>query len=84
MVEAAESIPAPTKPQRGRTSDKTMATTLIGTHGLEHIYAHSFPVLVTAIYETMGLDPIQAGVMSAVPNPARLTWSAISNPRWPT
>ena len=66
MVEAADSIPAPTKPQRDRTSDKTMATTLIGTHGLEHIYAHSFPVLVTAIYETMGLDPIQAGVMSAV------------------
>ena len=66
MVEAAESIPAPTKRERGRTSDKTMATTLIGTHGLEHIYAHSFPVIVTAIYESMALDPIQAGVMSAV------------------
>ena len=66
MVEAAESIPAPARQGGGRTNDKTMATTLIGTHGLEHIYAHSFPVLVTAIYETMGLDPIQAGVMSAV------------------
>jgi len=66
VVEAAESIPAPARQGGGRTNDKTMATTLIGTHGLEHIYAHSFPVLVTAIYETMGLDPIQAGVMSAV------------------
>ena len=66
MVEAAESVPAPTKPQRGRTSDKTMATTLIGTHGLEHIYAHSFPVLVTAIYESLALNPLQFGVMLAV------------------
>ena len=66
MVEATESIPAPARQGGGRTSDKTMATTLIGTHGLEHIYAHSFPVLVTAIYESMALDPIQAGVMSAV------------------
>jgi len=66
VVEAAESVPAPTKPQRGRTSDKTMATTLIGTHGLEHIYAHSFPVLVTAIYESLALNPLQFGVMLAV------------------
>ena len=66
MVEAAESIPTLTKPQRGRTSDKTMATTLIGTHGLEHIYAHSFPVLVTAIYESLALNPLQFGVMLAV------------------
>ncbi len=66
MVEATETVPAPARQEGGRTSDKTMATTLIGTHGLEHIYAHSFPVLVTAIYESMALDPIQAGVMSAV------------------
>ncbi len=66
MVETTETVPAPARQEGGRTSDKTMATTLIGTHGLEHIYAHSFPVLVTAIYESMALDPIQAGVMSAV------------------
>jgi len=66
VVEATETVPAPARQEGGRTSDKTMATTLIGTHGLEHIYAHSFPVLVTAIYESMALDPIQAGVMSAV------------------
>ena len=66
MVEAAESIPAPARQGGGRTSDKTMATTLIGTHGLEHIYAHSFPVLVTAIYESLALNPLQFGVMLAV------------------
>ena len=66
MVEAAETIPAPAKQEKGRTSDKTMATTLIGAHGLEHIYAHSFPVLVTAIYDSLGLNPIQLGVMLAV------------------
>ncbi len=66
MVETTETVPAPARQEGGRTSDKTMATTLIGAHGLEHIYAHSFPVLVTAIYESMALDPIQAGVMSAV------------------
>ena len=66
MVDTTETVPAPARQEGGRTSDKTMATTLIGAHGLEHIYAHSFPVLVTAIYESMALDPIQAGVMSAV------------------
>jgi MFS family permease len=66
VVETTETVPAPARQEEGLTSDKTMATTLIGTHGLEHIYAHSFPVLVTAIYESMALDPIQAGVMSAV------------------
>ena len=49
-----------------RTKDSVMATTLIGAHGLEHMYAHSFPVVVTAIYESLGLDPIQAGVLSTV------------------
>ena len=43
-----------------------MATTLIGAHGLEHMYGHSFAVLVTQIYQDLGLDPIQAGVLSAV------------------
>ena len=49
-----------------RTKDSVMATTLIGAHGLEHMYAHSFPVLVTAIYESLGMNPIQAGVLSTV------------------
>jgi MFS family permease len=52
--------------QQRRTKDSVTATSLIGAHGLEHMYGHSFPVLVTALYENLGLDPIQAGLLSAV------------------
>ena len=43
-----------------------MATSLIGAHGLEHMYGHSFPVLVTAMFEDLGLDPIQFALLSTV------------------
>lgn len=66
MVEAASSRPASLRQEQHLTKDKTVATTLVGAHGLEHFYANSFPVLVTAIYESLGLDPIQAGILSAV------------------
>ncbi len=66
MVEPVQGTEtAPTETSR-RTNDSVMATTLIGAHGLEHMYGHSFPVLVTAIYADLGLDPIQAGILSAV------------------
>jgi len=66
VVEAADSrTPALTAEPSG-TKDKTMATTLIGAHGLEHLYGHSFPVLVTAIYDSLGLAPVQAGLLFAV------------------
>lgn len=66
MVEAAETADRAISDPRPRTNDKTMAVTLIAAHGLEHLYAHSFPVLVTAIYGDLGLVPLQAGVLSAV------------------
>ena len=62
-VERGQASPSETAP---RTNDKVMATTLIGAHGVEHMYGHSFAVLVTEIYRDLGLDPIQAGVLSAV------------------
>ena len=49
-----------------RTSNSVMATSLIGAHGLEHLYGHSFAVLVTAIYDDLGLVPFQAGLLSFV------------------
>lgn len=52
--------------EQPRTKDSVMATSLIGAHGLEHMYGHSFPVLVTALYADLGLDPIQVGLLSAV------------------
>ena len=66
MVEAAGSRPTARSKDQERTNDKTLAITLISAHGFEHIYAHSFPVLVTAIYADLGLVPFQAGVLSAV------------------
>ena len=66
LVESVERGQAALTETPRRTNDSVMATTLIGAHGLEHVYGHSFPVLVTALYDDLGLDPIQAGVLSAV------------------
>jgi MFS family permease len=49
-----------------RAKDKVVATSLISAHGLEHMYGHSFLVLLPAIYESLGLVPIQASLLSAV------------------
>ena len=63
MAETATVAP----PQQvDRTKDSVMATTLIGAHGLEHMYGHSFAVLVAPLYEDLGLSPIQAGALFAV------------------
>ena len=66
MVQAVETQGQGTTEPEAGTKDKTMATTLIGAHGLEHFYGHSFPVLVTAMYATLGMDPVMAGVLSTV------------------
>ena len=66
MVESVEGSQTTLTESSRRTNDSVMATTLIGAHGLEHMYGHSFAVLVTEIYKDLGLDPIQAGVLSAV------------------
>ena len=66
MVESVERSQVPITETPRRTNDSVMATTLIGAHGLEHMYGHSFAVLVTEIYKDLGLDPIQAGLLSAV------------------
>ena len=63
MAETATVAP----PQQvNQTKDSVMATTLIGAHGLEHMYGHSFAVLVAPLYEDLGLSPLQAGLMFAV------------------
>ena len=65
----AQSAPSTaTLPQQpgSRTKDKVMATSLIGAHGLEHMYAHGFLALIPAIYDSLGLIPIQASLLTAV------------------
>ena len=54
-------------PQQGpRTKDSVMASTLIGSHSIEHMYGHGFQVLLPAIYVAFGLAPIEAGLLGAV------------------
>ena len=43
-----------------------MAVTVIGAHTLEHMYGRGFLVLITAIYVSLGLNPIQAGLIDGV------------------
>jgi len=62
----AETLTVAPPQHANQTKNSVMATTLIGAHGLEHMYGHSFAVLVTALYADLGLDPIQAGLLSAV------------------
>jgi len=42
-----------------------MATTVIGAHGLEHLYANSFQVFLPAIYDSLGLVPVQGALLMA-------------------
>jgi len=66
MAQSTEDAVPGLTAEQPQTKDSVMATSLIGAHGLEHMYGHSFPVLVTALYADLGLDPIQVGVLSAV------------------
>lgn len=50
----------------GRVSNSVMATTLIGAHGLEHLYANSFQVFLPAIYDSFGFSfAVQGAVLMA-------------------
>jgi len=53
------------KPQPVRTKNSVMATTVISAHGLEHMYANSFQVFLPAIYDSLGLVPIQGALLMA-------------------
>lgn len=52
-------------PQPAGTKNSVMATTVIGSHGLEHMYANSFQVFLPAIYDSLGLVPVQGALLMA-------------------
>ena len=54
----ADSDTSPLPRQGPRTKDSVMASTLIGSHSIEHMYGHGFQVLLPAIYVAFGLAPI--------------------------
>lgn len=62
----AETLTVAPPQEANRTKNSVMATTLIGTHSLEHMYGHGFQVLLPAIYQAFGLVPIEAGLLGAV------------------
>jgi FSR family fosmidomycin resistance protein-like MFS transporter len=66
VTQAAERSQVLVTDEPKRTKDSVMATTVIGAHGLEHMYAHSFQVFLPAIYDSLGLIPIQGALLMAV------------------
>jgi FSR family fosmidomycin resistance protein-like MFS transporter len=67
MAEAVQRVGGLVTPEvttgPGRTENSVMATTVIGAHGLEHMYAHSFNVILPVIYDALGLVPIQGALL---------------------
>ena len=61
---------SPSQPQaqdvEPRTKGSVMATTLIGAHAFEHLYAHSIPLLATVIAIDLGLGALQVGLIVVV------------------
>ena len=44
-----------------RTKGSVMATTLVGAHAFEHLYAHSIPIIILAIITEFELGRIECG-----------------------
>lgn len=66
MAQISETTATTVGGDKPRTKDSVMASSLIGAHGLEHMYGHGLMALLPAIYDTMGLVPIQAALIPAV------------------
>ena len=49
-----------------RTKGSVMATTLIGAHAFEHLYAHSIPVIILAIITEFELGALSVGAVVAI------------------
>ena len=66
MAQSTSSTGTLPQPPATRSGNSLMASSLIGAHGLEHMYAHGFLALIPAIYDALGLVPIQASLLTAV------------------
>lgn len=56
----------PEAPQAREIGAKTMASTLIGSHSLTHVYGQGFQVIIPEIYLAMGLSPFQTAFIGSV------------------
>ena len=48
------------------TRDNIASGGVIGSHVLQHMYGHGFFVLLTAMYDTLGLTPVSAGLVGTI------------------
>lgn len=48
------------------TKDHIASGGVIGSHVLQHMYGHGFFVLLTAMYSTLGLNPVSAGLVGTI------------------
>ena len=60
MLETREIGLAPT------TKDHVASGALISSHVLQHTFGHGFFVLLTAMYTTLGLNPVSAGLVGTI------------------
>jgi MFS family permease len=66
-LSAAAGAPAQHAEQPG-TQDHVAVAGLIGSHALQHAYGQAFYVLLPAIYTSLGLTPLAAGLIGSVKN----------------
>jgi MFS family permease len=64
MAEVQEVQVRETEDQKHR--DRALAATLVSTHGFQHMYGEGFLVIIPAMYQSMGLVPIQVSLISVV------------------
>ena len=68
MAQAAGVSPSQpaTQDAQPRTKGSVMATTLVGAHAFEHLYAHSIPVIILAIITEFELGALSVGAVVAI------------------
>ena len=68
MAQAAGVSPSQSTTQDAppRTKGSVMATTLVGAHAFEHLYAHSIPIIILAIITEFELGALSVGAVVAI------------------
>ena len=68
MAQAAGVSPSQpaTQDAQPRTKGSVMATTLVGAHAFEHLYAHSIPIIILAIITEFELGALSVGAVVAI------------------
>ena len=63
---AREQAAPPNASAQRRGSNAVVASTLIGSHSIQHMYQRGFLVIIPQIYAALGLAPLQVGLLDAV------------------